>query len=102
MNRKDYESYYEKLDLLKIIRVLENPSDYNKIAVEVAKEEIISRNISEEEYDEAIQSLKVLKKNSQIKQEKILATKQTIKSRVNNKADKTIHTIDPLTSKSPR
>ncbi len=100
MNRKDYESYYKKIDLLKIVLVLENPNAYNDIAVEVAKEELKSRDIPKEKYDEIKIHLNRKKEDSLDRSKRITTIKNKVKSEIDSKLESTIDAVNPLSINS--
>jgi hypothetical protein len=52
-----FTEYYKTITNLELLEILENPDDYQPSAIEAAKNEISSRQLSDTEISEAKESL---------------------------------------------
>lgn len=100
MNKNDYKDYYEKMDLVKLIGILENSDDYNPIAIEVADEELKRRQISASEYNQIKIELSNHKLEADLKAEKNKLLIDETKENIKTKANASLEAVNPLVQNS--
>jgi len=93
----NFNEYYKKISDTELLSILENPGDYQPIALEAAKKEFVSRQLTDTEIQEARHPL--LAKQAQKKKEK--ARMKAVETRIKNTGDSFIDTINPIQSGVP-
>lgn len=93
-----YESHFVQLPVEKLIKIIDNASNYDPAALAAAQQELNNRNISAEKITAIRNSRSVasLKKNAG--RQKIVDSKLAAEARIKNAAD----AFHPLTPKSPK
>jgi len=91
----NFSQYYKTISNTELLSILDNPEDYQPLAVEAAKEEFTNRQLSDTEIQEARQSL--ITKQTQKEKEKVKAVETTIKAAGHTFID----TINPIQSGIP-
>lgn len=88
----DFFERYNNLNNLELLKIIENPNDYQPIAVETAKKILISRQVSAEEMADA--KSEIARQN----QEKNLQTekKKELENKVKNFGTSVVDTINPI------
>lgn len=85
---------YSNTDLLKIIQ---NPDDYQPLAVETAKTIFTSRQLSEEDIENAKAELESQRQDKEIQTQK----KKDLENKVKNIADSLLETLNPIYTDTP-
>src|SRR5687768_378047 len=88
----NFNEYYKKISDTELLSILDNPGDYQPIAVEAAKQELASRQLTDIEIREA--RLPLLAKQAQKKKEKERI--KIVETRLKNAGNSFIDTIDPI------
>ncbi len=97
MIKNQFTDTYRRLPDEKLINILENPKDYQPLAIETAKFELANRGLSETQISEIKKTIADVK-NRLVDEE--LKRKEKI-ARARNTADKTLSILDPLVEKTP-
>jgi hypothetical protein len=92
-----FTEYYKTITNLELLEILENLDDYQPSAIEAAKNEISSRQLSDTEISEAKESLIEIQLQRKIQKEKIKAIESKVKSAGNTLID----TLNPIQSGIP-
>lgn len=72
----EFTKRYKKLNTLKLLKILEHPENYQKIAVKAAQEELAKRELIEEEIKAVKNEIKLEEDNKQERQLKIQEIKK--------------------------
>lgn len=93
----NFSEYYKTISNSELLYILENPNDYQPLAVEAARQEFANRQLSEIEVKEAKEPLiaKQLKKEKQTQRIKVL------ESKVKNTGHTLIDTLNPIQTGIP-
>ena len=75
----NFGEYYKRISNTELLSLLENPADYQPLAVEAAKQEFANRQLSDTEIQEARQPLIVKQKQKEKERKKIKAVETKIK-----------------------
>src|SRR5687767_2548516 len=95
---QSFAAYYRTISNHELLEILSNPNEYQNEALEAAKAELSSRNLSEEELQDAREIL-TSKQNQKIRQkEKIQAIEDKIKQPGRTFYD----TFNPFNSETPK
>lgn len=90
----DFIEYYKTISDAELLSILDNPDDYQPLAVEAAKEELFKRGLSDAKIQEARQFLIAKQLQKKIEREKVKAVETKIKSVGHTFID----TINPIQS----
>lgn len=93
----NFSEYYKTISDTELLSILDNPEDYQPLAVEAAKEEFTNRQLSDTEIQEARQPLIAKQSQKEKEKEKVKAVETTIKAAGNTFID----TINPIQSGIP-
>ena len=92
INLNDFGEYYKTISNTELLIILENPDDYQPIAVEAAKKEFTNRQLSDIEITEAKQPFLIKKLREDKQKEKI----KSIEAKVKNTGTTIIDTLNPI------
>ena len=93
----NFNEFYKTISDTELLSILDNPDDYQAVAVEAAKKEFSNRQLSETEIQEARQPLIAKQLQKEKEREKVKAVETKIKA-----AGRTfIDTINPIQSEIP-
>jgi hypothetical protein len=93
----DFSEYYKTISHTELLNILDNVNDYQPSAVEAARQEFLSRQLSETEIQQARQPLIIKREQKNKEREKVKAVETKIKT-----AGQTfIDTINPIQSGIP-
>lgn len=87
-----FSEYYKTVSNEELIRIVINPGDYQPAAVEAAKEELASRNLS----DDVIQEARTLLSAEQEKKEKELEKRRAVENKLKDAGHTFLDTINPI------
>ncbi len=93
----DFIEYYKTISDTELLSILDNPQDYQALAIEAAKEEFANRQLSDTEIQEARQPLLAKQLQKEKEREKVKAVETKIKSAGHTFID----TINPIQSGIP-
>ena len=93
----DFSKYYKTISNTELVGILDNPSDYQPLAVEAAKQEFSSRRLSEVELQEARQPLIVKQEQKEKERQKV----KTVETKIKTAGNTFIDTINPIQSEIP-
>ena len=88
----NFSGYYKTISDTELLSILDNPGDYQPIAVEAAKQELASRELTETEIQEARHPLLAKQAQKEKEKERIRA----VEKRLKNAGQSFINTIDPI------
>lgn len=93
----NFSKYYKTISNSELLHILENPDDYQPLAVEAARQEFADRQLSDTEINEARESLiaKQSEKEKQAQRVKI------IENKVKNTGHTLIDTLNPIQAGPP-
>ena len=92
-----FSEYFKTLSTTDILEILENPHNYEPEAIEVAKDELSSRQLSEVEIEEAKEPLIEKQEKLEQRQQKIKAIEDKVKSAGDFLSD----TLNPVVTETP-
>jgi len=93
----DFSEYYNTISDTELISILDNPEDYQLLAVEAAKEEFANRQLSDVEIQEARQPLIAKQEQKDKEREKI----KTVETKIKAAGHTFIDTVNPIQSGIP-
>jgi len=93
----NFNEYYKKISDTELLSILDNPGDYQPIAVEAAKQELASRQLTDIEIREARHPLLAKQAQKEKEKERIKA----VETRIKNVGHSFIDTINPIQSEIP-
>jgi len=93
----NFSEYYKTISNSELLHILENPDDYQPLAVEAAKQEFANRQLSDIEIKEAKEPLIV----KQLEKEKQKHRIKVIESKVKNSGHTLIDTLNPIQTGIP-
>lgn len=97
LSLKDFSEYYKTISDTELINILDNPNNYQPIAIEAAREEYEKRALSESDIQEARQPLIAEQEEKDRKSEKLKAVETKLKATAHTLID----TINPVQSEKP-
>lgn len=93
----DFFERYNNLNNLELIKIIENPKDYQPVAVETARKILISRQVSAEEISDAKAELARQNQEKNLQTEK----KKELENKVKNFGASVVETIHPIQVTAP-
>ena len=93
----DFIEYYKAISDTELLNILDNPQDYQALAVEAAKKEFVNRQLTDTEIQEARQPLLA----KQIQKEKEREKVKEVENKIKSAGDTFIDTINPIQSGIP-
>lgn len=93
----NFTEYYKTISDTELLNILENPDDYQALAITAAKEEFANRQLSDTEIQEARQPLIV----QQIKKEKERENIKSVETKIKAAGRSFLDTINPIQSGIP-
>lgn len=93
----DFSERFKNHSNLELIKIIENPNDYQAIAVETAKKILISRQVSQEEIETAKEEIARQNHQNNLQTEK----KKVIENKVKNFSASVVDTINPIQATTP-
>jgi len=91
MTSNDFSKYYKTISNAEILSIIENPRDYQPLAVEAAKNEFSNRKLTDREVKEARQELIAKQVQKQKEREKI----KVIEAKLKTSGQRVIDKINP-------
>lgn len=92
-----FSNYYKTISNAELLDILNNPRDYQPLALEAAKKEFSDRQLSENDVKEATELLNEKRLQKHRKKEKI----KTIENRIKEGGETLIDTLNPIQSGIP-
>jgi hypothetical protein len=93
----NFNEYYKKISDTELLTILDNPKDYQPMALEAAKKEFASRQLTDTEIQEARHLLLAKQAQKEKEKERIKA----VETRITNAGHTFIDTINPIQSGIP-
>lgn len=97
MTENDFSKYYKKISNTELLEILENPKNYQPLAIKVAKQEFSNRQLSDDEINLA--RLPLIEK--QLLKERKRQKRESIENNVKDKTAILIETLNPIQKETP-
>lgn len=92
MTSNDFTEYYKTISNAEVLGIIDNPSDYQPMAVEAARNEFLNRKLSNAEVKEARQELIAKQVGKQKQKEKL----KVIEAKLKSSGQRLIDAINPI------
>ena len=97
MTPNDFSDYYKTISNTELLTILDNPSEYQPLAIEAAKKEFTNRQLSDTEIKIAKETLLA----KQLEKEKKIVKIKAIEAKVKNASNTFVDTLNPIQTGTP-